>query len=405
MKKSNLNWAIAFRFLRAKNQTQVINILTMLSIVAVGLLIAAFIIIISVFNGFDQHFQASFGGLYPDIAVRDTTGQAYTPSSELIDYLHQNQIKYAQVLETKAFATYRDVQSIVKLRGVSPSYLDIVKLDINSGYDSLTLSTPDHEFCFFSFNTGEALGLSINFDLIPIQIQIPRNTKSTIITDQVSSGYLYPHGAYPIEGSQGEKDMLADYDYIAGLTSQPGMVTELAISTQGQNPKQLIKKISTFAPQYDVLSSDQQNASLYKVINTERYLVYAILIFALLLSSLNIVGVLLMTIIEKRRDIALMKGVGMTQQDVQGIFLRLGVLIGVVGVAAGLIVGLGFALGQQHFGWIYINAENIHEPFPVQVRFLNIVFVIVTGLVISVLASWLPSRYIDPSMQSLRWVD
>ncbi len=405
MKKNKLSWSIAFRFLRAKNKTQVINILTMLSIVAVGLLIAAFVIIISVFNGFDQHFKTSFGGIYPDIAIRDTAGRSYIPSSDLITHLDKMKLPYAKVLETKAFASYNEVQSIVKLRGVSTNYLDIIKLDINSAYDEQQLSTQETEYCYFSFNTGEALGLSIHFDLVPVQISIPKNTSSTIIADQVSSGYLYPRGAYPMEESQGEKDMIADYDYIAGLTSQAGSVTELALSAQGQNVDKLISKLRKIAPNYQVLSSDQQNASLYKIINTERYMVYVILIFMLLLSSLNIIGVLLMTIIEKRQDIALMKGVGMTQRNVQGIFLRLGVLIGVVGVAAGLIIGLAFSLGQQEFGWIYMNTENMQQPFPVKVKFLNIVFITLTGLFISILASWLPSRYVDPSMSALRWVE
>ncbi len=408
MKKNKLWWSIAWRFLRAKNQTQVINILTMLSIVAVAILIAAFVIIVSVFNGFDQHFKKSFGNLYPDIAVRSLSGRSFTPSDSLLSYLQSTDaLQYAYVLETRAFANYQENQSIIKLRGVSPEYLDIVNLDINSAYDQRKLKSAEAEYCYFSFSTAESLGLSINYDLEPVEIQIPKNTKSTITTDQVASGYVYPRGAYPMEENQGEKDMLTDYEFIASLSGQYGEVSEIAIGVQDpQRVDEVMHRLRSYDPDYlEVLSRDQQNESLYKIINTERYMVYAILIFMLVLSSLNIIGVLLMTIIEKRRDIALMRGVGVDTQKVQSIFLRLGVLIGAIGVMIGLVVGLAFALGQQHFGWIDMNTNGFSEPFPVQVKGLNVVFIAVIGVCIAILASWLPSRYVDHSMRALRSID
>lgn len=379
----------------------------MLSVVAVAILIAAFVIIVSVFNGFDKHFKEAFGRSYPDIAVRHASGQSYRPSERLVAYLSSsNQLKYAYVLESKAFVNYQNNHSIVKLRGVSKDYLDIVNLDISSSFDQKLLKENDTEYSYFSFSTGESLGLNISYDFIPIEIQIPKNTKSTIVTDQVATGYVYPRGAYPMEESQGEKDMIADYEYLSKLSGQYGEVTEIAI--KASDPKKIgaiIRDLKNMHPELGVLTSDQQNASLYKIINTERYMVYLILIFMLILSSLNIIGVLLMTIIEKRSDIALMLGVGMDKKKIQNIFLRLGVLIGTTGVVIGLIIGLIFALGQQHFGWIYMNTDGLQEPFPVQVKILNVIFITVIGICISILASWIPSRYVDHSMTPLRWVE
>ncbi len=403
MKKNNLWWYIAWRFFRGKNKTQVINILTTLSIVAVSLLIAAFIIIVSVFNGFDEHFQKLYSGIYPELAIYHPDRVDFPISDSLQQFLDEREdLAYARVLESRAFANYSERHSILKLKGVDSSYLSIVDLDINSVYDNTAFQNGEKEAAFFSYSTGEALGLSITFDLLPIELSLPRYTRSKLINDQISTGYIYPKGAYYTDESEGEKEMLTDYTYLANLSDQYDIVSSIAIAAR-EDAEDFVEDFHAAFPQLDLLTKEQQNASVFKIINTERYMVYMILGFMLLLSSLNIIGVVLMTIIEKRRDISLFRALGSQQYDIRGIFLRLGIIIGSMGVVIGLVIGLIIALGQQEFGWVMMDTQYlVQEPFPVRVRMSHVLFIVLLGFFISVLASWIPSLYVSRSMAAMR---
>ena len=148
--------------------------------------------------------------------------------------------------------------------------------------------------------------------------------------------------------------------------------------------RQLEKKLGR---NFVVRNRYQQNTSLYKLLNAEKWAVFLILTFVVIIAIINIIGTLTMLVIDKRKDIAILTSLGADKSLVQQIFFFEGMLISLFGCVTGIIAGLAFALLQQHFGFITMGGTTMVQPYPVTLKANDFLLVFVTVISISVIAS------------------
>ena len=155
---------------------------------------------------------------------------------------------------------------------------------------------------------------------------------------------------------------------------------------------------------YIVATRFEQNKTLYMVMKTEKWAVYAILLLVLIIASFNMVGALTLLVLEKKKDIAILKAMGATQSSIRKIFITEGILWAIIGGVIGLILGLGLCYGQQYFQWIKLQGAFIIEAYPVAMHFTDIVLIFTTIVIIGLLAALYPAmratKVEDPSLKA-----
>jgi lipoprotein-releasing system permease protein len=153
-----------------------------------------------------------------------------------------------------------------------------------------------------------------------------------------------------------------------------------------------------------ILPREAQNPTLYKVLNSERWAVFAILSLMLLIASFTIIGALSMLVIEKQKDIAMLKALGLREQQLRGLFLRTGVLLSCMGAAIGMLLAYALCLGQQTFGWIRMgNSDNLRlDAYPVAFRWTDAILVALVVVCVALIASWFPANRAAKRPISLR---
>ncbi|RYZ35194.1 MAG: ABC transporter permease, partial [Sphingobacteriales bacterium] len=155
---------------------------------------------------------------------------------------------------------------------------------------------------------------------------------------------------------------------------------------------------------FKVATRYEQNRTMYMVMQTEKWAVYAILLLVLLIASFNMVGALTLLVLEKQKDIAILKAMGAPGRSIRAVFITEGLLWSLAGGFAGLAIGIGLCLGQQHYNWIRLQGTFIIDSYPVAVRYPDIAVVIITVIIVGMLAAIYPSfratRVEDPSLKS-----
>ncbi|RRN76159.1 ABC transporter permease, partial [Pseudoxanthomonas sp. SGD-10] len=147
----------------------------------------------------------------------------------------------------------------------------------------------------------------------------------------------------------------------------------------------------------------QQNELLYKVLNSEKWAIYFILTFVLIIAIFNIIGSLTMLVIDKRKDIAILNSLGASKKLINRIFLAEGLMISLIGCIAGLIIGAAFCFLQMEFGIISMGQGNLLiDAYPVEIRALDFLLVFITVFVISFIASYISSRLSTQRFEQLR---
>ena len=153
---------------------------------------------------------------------------------------------------------------------------------------------------------------------------------------------------------------------------------------------------------FHIATRFEQNKTIYMVMRTEKWAVYAILVLVLIIASFNMVGALSLLVLEKQKDMSILKTMGAQQADVRNVFIAEGLLWSLTGVVSGLIIGLLLCVGQLQYQWVKMQGSFIIDAYPVQLEWTDFPLIIVTVLAIGILASWYPALKAKRSHVQLR---
>ena len=370
----NLPFFFAWRYLFAKKSHNVINIISAISAVGMATGTAALIIILSIYNGFDSLVRSMMNDFDPDILISPAEGKTFIPEGPVYDWIYeQDMVKNMScVITENVFMNYDGKQGMVTAKGVDWVFEEEspVRDHIRSG--EFALHRGDVPLAVTGSCIAYRMGINPRF-LSPIELYFPARDKNFSMTNPLASieaVNVWPSGIFSISSEIDDKYVIVPIDVMRELLEYSDEVSGVEIRLRDghtqKDVKAMVKEISErLGPEYLVSDRFAQNKSLYRMMKYEKLSIFTILIFIVIIIAFNIFGSLTMLIIEKRGDIGTLKSMGMRDSTVKRIFVLEGWMISLLGLAAGLVLGIGFSLLQQHFGFIKMPGNFVVQAYPV----------------------------------------
>ena len=387
---------IARRYLFSRKEKTVINLISWISLVGIAVSTIALVVVMSVYNGIGELTQALFNIFDPELVIEPSEGKTFKTTD--IDYNSLENIEgvsdISQIVEENAWVTLRQAEAIVQLRGIDEQYGHTSGLDTMMFEGQYLLNEGGNHYLLLGWNIMVRLGVNSTTN-IPLAVHIPkRGTKSMGFTmdEAFNSGYAYVAGTFQVQEEIDNLYVVSDIDFVRQLMNYGAdEVTSLAVTLkEGANMEKTKKEIrQLLGDGFSVKDRYDQKPLYYKIFRSERLGVFLILSLIVLISTLNIIASLSLLIINKRKDIATLRAIGMTQRDLQRTFFTEGLMIALVGVIAGLVLGFIICLIQQQFGIVKIGANAIVDAFPVSMRFVDFASTFGVVTLLSAFVVWL----------------
>lgn len=397
----NLSLFIAKRYLIAKKSHNAINIITAISIIGVSVGTMALIVVLSVFNGFEGLVVSLYNSFDSDIEITAKKGKTFVPSATFYaDLKAISGVQYiSPVIEENALLKYHNKQYIATIKGMAPEYLQHTGLDTMMTDGKLILQKDSTYFALVGQGVANKLSINIHDVLSNLIIYVPKrgvglsnlNPESAFATEAVST-----MGVFAIQQDFDAKYVLVPLDFSKKLLNYTTQVSAIEILLNPQCDKQVaqekIQKLS--GGNLLVKNRYQQHELLYKIMRSEKWAVFLILGFILIIATFNVIGSLTMLIIEKKKDVVVLRSMGATRSFIRNLFLTEGMLISLIGGLSGIIFGSVICLLQEHFGWIKMpgGGSFVVDYYPVKMQLSDLLFVLGTVLIIGFFAAWYPSK-------------
>lgn len=394
---------MAWRYLFARKSTSAINIITLIAAFGVAIGAAALLLLLSVFNGFEDLFLSMFNNLNPDVRIVAAEGKTFEVDEKTFRGLDQLEgvAAVSQTLEETAIFSYDDKQNAATIKGVDEVYPLINGIDsmVNDGtYD---LDTPGRED--FGAVVGNDLAVTLGVD--PLN-QFERLTVFMLRPKPRGGGFMttgrtnYLRREFQPTGIIRSQESMENQAVIVSLNKARDLLSvsdstvsslEIALSPNSIN-KATYRRIQEYmGPAYLVKNRYQQENSILKLMQVEKWVGFAIVSLMMVLISFNLVGALWMIVLEKKRDISILRSLGMTAKDVSGVFLRVGLLLCCLGLLSGFLLASTLFVLQKTFGLISLPGL-LTEAYPISFRWYDFPIVALTVLGIGFIASLLPAQ-------------
>ena len=391
---------IAKRYLFAKKSHNVINIISAISAIGMAIGTAALIIILSVYNGFDSLIRTMMSNVEPDLLITPATGKTFVPEDSTYDWIYdQPCIKnMCCVLEEQVFISYDGRQSLAKAKGVDWVYEEESPLHDHIREGKFQLHKGDIPMAVVGAGLAYEMGINPRF-LSGIDIYFPTRTGKISLTNPAASlegTRVFPAGIFSINNDVDAELMIIPIEQMRELLEYDDEVSAVELrlveGTSKDELKRLQKEISKrLGPSFKVKDRFQQNESLYKMMKYEKAAIFMILIFVVIIIAFNIFGSLTMLIIEKKDDIRTLRSLGAQDWLIRRIFILEGWLISLVGLAGGLILGVGFSALQQAFGIIKMPGHFVVQAYPIILSWSDILLTIAGVTVIGYIIALIPT--------------
>ncbi len=395
----NLPFFIAKRYLFGKKSHNAINIVSAISMVGVIVGTAAFILLLSVFNGFDQLVRSMYNSFYPDIQITPSQGKVFNLSEVAIKKLEQIKgvDKVAYILEDNAMLVINDKQSVSMIRGVSESYDKVNNISGMIWQGEYKLSNQSIPQAVVG--RGVSYLLNINPDLFePLKIYVPKRTAkfSNDPNKTLTSKSINVIGIFASQPDIDSKYTIVPIEFARNLFDYPTEFSSLEIKLDKKfSEKGVISDIKSFlGNKFEVKDRYQQNELLYKTMRTEKWAIFLILALVLVILLFSLVGSISMLIIEKKKDVSILNSMGASRNLIQKIFFREGFLITSAGVFIGLFIGSLIVFLQEHFKLVRLDEGFIIDAYPVDLQWGDLLIVSATVLLIGIFSSWYPIRFL-----------
>jgi len=392
---------IARRYIIAKKSHNAINVIAAISILGITGGTIAFILVLSVFNGFDMVVRDLFNSFYADIEIVPNIGKTFVVDSAIIKQIKETGEVYdlGYILEDNALLVYGNKQTIGTVRGVSPNYANITGIDTMMYEGKYILQ--ENNIPFALVGRGIKYYLNIEPDFIEnLKLIVPsRFGKISMDPNRsLNSKLIKPSGIFSSQPEIEAKYILVPLSFAQSLFEGNGEISAYEIKLKpGANQSHIQKKIQKIAGEkFQVKNRIQQNELLYKTMKTEKWAIFFILAFILLVASINVIGSLTMLIIEKKNDIQTLRNLGSNLNSIKKTFLYEGLLISFIGAFIGLVLGSIICLIQQKYGLVKLPGDGLFviSSYPVKLLFSDIILVFTTVSIIGFFASWYPIRFI-----------
>ncbi|MBK8556416.1 MAG: ABC transporter permease [Lewinellaceae bacterium] len=392
----NFPFRIARRYLFAKRSTNAINIITGISVGGIAIGTAALILVLSVFNGFEDLLSDLFGYFNPEIKVVAAKGKTFQADSLLLARLQgvEGVGQISQTLEEIAFFEYEGSQDFGILKGVDDNYVHINGIDSTLREGKYLLRQDDRNYVVVGAGIRNKLSVNVNDPLATLRIYMPVEKAGSVLDKPFITRFAYPAGTFAIQQEFDNEYILTNLAFMRELLSAPDdLVSSLEFKCKpGANIQNAKKAITAIMGEgYTIKDRYQQNEAFFKVMQLEKWMGFAITCLMLALMAFNMIGALWMIVLDKQKDISILKSMGAEDGAIRRIFLLEGVLLTAFGMVIGMALAIGLYAIQKTWGIVTIPQGFLVESYPIAMRVLDFLPVVLTVLGIGFLASLAPA--------------
>lgn len=404
-----LSLKIAWRYLFSKKSTNVINVITGVTMLGMGVGTMALILVLSVFNGFEGLVVSLYSEFNPDLRIESAKLKTFDADADFLKKIQQIEgvESYSITLEEKGILKNKDNEFIATIKGVDDQFEAVSQLEKNIVRGRYL--KPESKEIVVGAGIQSVLRISVEDPLARLIVYLPKRGKTSGLSLNPASAFnrkeIKPVGTFSIQQSFDNEYVLVPIDFLRDLLDYKKAATYVELKLkEGVGADDVKVSIQAMlGSDYEVKTRYEQNELLYKIMQTEKLAVFAILAFILLIAAFNIIGSLSMLVLEKRKDISILKVLGADAGWIRKLFLLEGFLSAVIGSGAGMLLGLIICLLQIKFGLVKLQGSGsfVVNAYPVDLQMMDFVTVGVLVCCISLVAAYLPARRAG-AMRNLR---
>ena len=393
----NLPLKIARRYLFAKKSTNAINIISGISVFGISVGTAALILVLSVFNGFEDLITGLFSNFNPDVKVTITEGKTFAVDTVMIDKiaaLPAVSIVSQTIEETALFVYNKNNESVGILKGVDDYYKEVTGIDSTLREGEYRFQDGNREMAVLGVGIRNRLSVNVGDYSSPLEVYMAKRKKTGPLTKPFNKKLIYPTGTFVIQQDFDSQYILSSLSFAQKILELKNKIGALEIRLTDDADPQLaaaeIRKI--VGDKFTVKDRYQQDEAFFKIMNIEKWMSYAILCLTLILVAFNMIGALWMIVLDKKQDISILRSMGATRKIIRQIFLSEGILLGVLGMFLGFFFAVAFYIAQKNLGIVPIPAGFVVDAYPISMRLPDFIVVAITVLAITLIAS-LPAAF------------
>ena len=392
-------FSFAWRYFKAKKSANAINIIAWVTTIVIAFATCCQLLVLSVFNGFEGLVKSLYSSFYSDLKVIPATGKTFTLSAAQINSI--NKLPYnagmAMIAEEKALLQNGESQTVVSLKGVDDHYKNIsgVIAKISDGeFNTGSIDTPKI-VVGYGIQNAASINLSEAFPTSVVTLILPKKSNTVDAADAMSEGNARASGVFSIQQEIDNQYAITNIDFVKqqmGFKQDEYSAAEIKLQDKANVEDAQITMQNMLGKDFKVQTRFEQNANLYNTMRLEKWAIYAVLTLILVIAAFNMVSALTMLVLEKRKDISILRSMGTTKAGIRKIFLAEGLLLGVIGAATGIVLALLICLLQIKFHIIKISGGSfLIDYFPVKLIGTDFLMVATTAVSIAFLASWFPA--------------
>ena len=387
-----MKWRFALRYLISPKSHSVINIIASVSLLSMAVPVAAMVILLSVFNGFEGLVRDLYKAVDADIEIRSThllRSDDDVLRSRIAECEGVEALSF--VVERQAMLCYRDNRTTVQLRGVDADYDKVVPIEEFVSLGDARVEVGDFDRLLIGEGVAYDLGIySTAAGDVRVMSLGGGAIGSLLPTMAMRSEVLEVCGTFIIDQQHASSFALTSLRAADRLFGCEGTADAVLVRVEEDNSSRRVVEAlqQRLGEGYSVISREEKNSAFYTIMRYEKWGVFLVSLLVLLVASLSIIGTVVMLIIEKRDEQTTLRSMGADNALLRGVFVREGLLLSGIGGAIGLVVGIAITLAQQHFGFVKMpNGNFLIENYPVELQALDLVVIFVTFIAVAVAIS------------------
>ena len=391
----------AWRYFKAKKSANAINIIAWVTVGVIAFATCCQVLVLSVFNGFEELVKSLYSSFYADIKVVPATGKTFMLTTEQIASLKKQPAvaNFSLIAEEKALLKNQDAQTVIYLKGVDENYEKVSGVKAKTNRGKYFTGTTEEPYLVTGSGIQNAAALNVDPSLPSNELTVilpKRNNLNNDPLQSLSEGFIKPSGSFTIQQEFDDKYAITNIGFVKqqmGFAADEYSAMEIKLN-KDEDPKEVRDKLALLlGKNYKVLTKYEQNTSLYNTMKLEKWAIYGVLTLILIIAAFNMVSALTMLVLEKQKDISVLQSMGAGEKSILKIFLSEGLLLGGIGTAAGIIMATVLCLLQLKFEIIKLAGGSfLLDYFPVKLIATDFLLVAVTATAIAFIAAWFPAR-------------
>jgi len=382
---------IARRYLFSSRGTHFINIISGATIVGLSLGSAALILVLSVFNGFEVLIASMINQFNPELKVVPVTGKYFDENDATIAKIMEipGVVCVSKSIEEIAYFEYQKIPNPGTLKGVDDLFGTVTSIDSTIIEGSYLLHDDQYDYAVLGSGMARNLSVDVLNVFESLSIHMPNRKAAATSINPLRTKVIKPVGVFSVQQDIDNEMVLVPLDFAQSILGRSGQLSNLGIRlAEGVDGEAIQMEIQNIVgSNLEVLNRYQQDAAFLKLMNIEKWMAYLIASLMILLIAFNLIACLWMIILDKQKDISILKAMGATSSMIRSIFMRLGLLYTFLGLGLGILIAIVLYGLQKKFGLLTIDQGFVVDSYPIEMRSTDIFVVAVTVIVIGSIAS------------------